>query len=256
VDEDDRARPLVVHGHGYGGQVAPQWAWAAAGLHVVGIDVRGFGASPAPRDPGGYVLTGLASPETHILRGAVCDYLRSVEVAHALLAPRVACTILHGASFAGALATMAEALLGVADLLVLAVPSLAWHEGRRFLVRTGSGAEVNAHLERRPARDEEDVMLVLRYFDAMRFADRVRSPTLVGVGEADDVVPAATVRALAARIAGPTEVMTFPVSHSNAPEEREWEAFDARWLGLARDGVPADFGAHPDSAAASRTQRT
>ena len=45
--EDQEPRPLVVHGHGYGGRVTPQWAWARTGLNVVGVDVRGWGRSRA-----------------------------------------------------------------------------------------------------------------------------------------------------------------------------------------------------------------
>ena len=85
-------------------------------------------------------------------------------------------------------------------------------------------------------------MVVFRYFDSMNFADRVRCSTLVGVGEVDHVVPAGTVRAIASHLAGPHELMTFPVSHSDSPEERRWQEFEAHWLRMAVEGVPAGFG--------------
>jgi cephalosporin-C deacetylase len=89
--ERQEPRPLVVHGHGYGGQVTPRWSWARAGCDVVGIDVRGWGRSsaavPAP-SPWGWVLTGCQSPERSVLRGAVCDYLRAVQVGRRLLGER------------------------------------------------------------------------------------------------------------------------------------------------------------------------
>jgi cephalosporin-C deacetylase len=56
------------------------------------------------------------------------------------------------------------------------------------------------------------------------------------------VVPAPTVLAIADRLGGPREVLRFPVSHSDAPEEGRWRRFERRWLELARDGVPAGFG--------------
>jgi cephalosporin-C deacetylase-like acetyl esterase len=214
----------------------------------VGVDVRGYGNSKhaAPdRAPSGYILTGSEAPETHILRGAVCDYMRAVEVAGDLLGAPAPRTVLHGFSFAGALAVMAEAQLQAADLLVLGVPSLGWAEGRRFFVTGGSGSEVNRYLDDGPeAHDEEDLMLVFRYFDSMNFADRIRCATLVGVGEVDHVVPAPTVRAIASHLGGPSEVMSFPVSHSQSPEERRWDEFEARWLRLAVDGVPQGFGTY------------
>jgi cephalosporin-C deacetylase len=243
---DGAPRPLVIHSHGYGGQITPRWTWARAGLNVVGVDVRGWGRSrdalPSP-SRWGYVLTGIESPEHHVLRGAVCDYLRTIRVGRDLLGATVTRTVLHGASFAGALALMAEALAGVADLLALAVPSFGWAEGRRLFATSGSAGEINRYLERRPEHAAEDLLTVLRYFDPVNFAGLVRCPTLVGVGVVDEVVPAATVLAIAARLAGPHELMRFPVSHSRRPEERRWRAFERSWLRLAVAGVPADFGA-------------
>ena len=243
---DDAPRPLVVHGHGYGGRSTPRWRWARAGLNVVGVDVRGWGRSraalPSP-SRWGWVLTGIESPERHVLRGAVCDYLRAVRVGRELLGTAVARTVLEGTSFAGGLALMAEALVGVADLVAVAVPTFGWAEGRRLLASSGSAGEVNRYLERRPEHAAEDLMVVLRYFDPMNFAGLVRCPTLVGVGLADEVVPAPTVLAIAAHLAGPHELMRFPVSHAGSAEERRWEAFERRWLQLARAGAPAGFGA-------------
>jgi cephalosporin-C deacetylase len=243
---DDAPRPLVVHGHGYGGRSTPRWRWARAGLNVVGVDVRGWGRSraalPSP-SRWGWVLTGIESPERHALRGAVCDYLRAVRVGRELLGTAVARTVLEGTSFAGGLALMAEALVGVADLVAVAVPTFGWAEGRRLLASSGSAGEINRYLARRPEHAAEDLMVVLRYFDPMNFAGLVGCPTLVGVGLVDEVVPAPTVLAIAAHLAGPHELMRFPVSHAGSAEERRWQAFERRWLQLARAGAPAGFGA-------------
>jgi cephalosporin-C deacetylase len=238
-------RPLVVHGHGYGGQVAPRWSWARAGCDVVGVDVRGWGRSsaavPSP-SPWGWVLTGCQSPERSVLRGAVCDYLRAAQVGRRLLGDAASRTVLEGTSLAGGLALMAEALAGVADLLAVAVPTFGWAEGRRLLASAGSAAEINRYLERRPEHAAEDLMVVLRYFDPVNFAGQVVCPTLIGVGLVDPVVPAPTVLAIADRLGGPCEVLRFPVSHSDAPEEGRWRRFERRWLELARSGVPEGFG--------------
>ena len=43
-------------------------------------------------------------------------------------------------------------------------------------------------------------------------------------------------------LGGPREVMELPVSHTEHPEEKLWERFEAYWLRLALEGVPADFG--------------
>ena len=242
--KDGVPRPLVVHSHGYEGELDPVWHWARAGVNVVGVEARGYGRSedalPSPSS-WGYVLTGIESPEEHVLRGAVCDYMRAVEVGREILGASVSRTVLHGASFAGGLAVMAESILQAADLLVVAVPSFGWAEGRRFFVREGSGKEINRYLEAHPG-SEEDLMLVLSYFDPMNFAHDIRCPTLVGLGVEDNVVPAPTVYAIADRLGGPHEVMELPVSHTERPEEKLWERFEAYWLRLALEGVPADFG--------------
>ncbi|QDU61715.1 Cephalosporin-C deacetylase [Planctomycetes bacterium Pan216] len=242
--EDDKRRPLVVHSHGYGSQCAARWDWARRGVNVLGVDIRGFGVSESAvpkRSRWGYVLTGIESPERSVVRGAVCDYLRAVEVADELVGDRTSRRLLHGVSFAGGLAVMAQGLLRYADLLALGVPTFGWAEGRQFFVRTGSGAEINRFLQERPEATE-DTMVVLRYFDPMNFAPLVKCPTLLGVGLEDDVVPADTVYPIAHHLDGPLELMQFPVSHSDRPEEKLWKQFEDRWLGMALSGVPEGFG--------------
>ena len=242
--KDDVPRPLVVHSHGYGGGLEPMWHWARMGVNVLGVEARGYGHSRdalSSLSPWGYVLTGIESPETHVLRGAVCDYMRAVEVGREILDPFVSRTVLNGTSFAGGLAVMAESILQVADFLVVAVPSFGWAEGRRLLVEDGSGQEINRYLETHPER-EEDVMLVLSYFDSMNFATEIRCPTLVGLGLQDNVVPAPTVYAIVNHLSVPHQVVRLPVSHTDLPEEKLWERFEAYWLRLAVEGVPPNFG--------------
>jgi cephalosporin-C deacetylase len=134
-----------------------------------------------------------------------------------------------------------DGLTALLDRVVVAVPSFGWAEGRRFLVQEGSGQEINHYLEAHPER-EEDLMLVLSYFDSMNFAADVRCPTLVGLGLEDNVVPAPTVYAIANHLGGPHEVVRLPVSHTERPEEKLWERYEAYWLRLAVRGVPRNFG--------------
>jgi cephalosporin-C deacetylase len=258
--EDPAPRPLVVHAHGYRSQAVRRLEWVRSGCHVLGFDIRGFGRSlaavPAPA-PAGWVLTGGRRPETSVLRGAVCDYVRATEVATALGVPTL-CAVSHGISLAGGLALLAEAVAPRADLLVLGVPTFGWTEGRRLLVEAGSGAEVASFLEQHPQYPEDDLQTVLSYFDTALLAPRVGCPTVVGLGVVDRVVPCATVEAVVERFRAPLEVMTFPVSHDAGPAMRAWDRFDERWLGLAVGGVANGFGqdrpAGQRNAAASRTQ--
>lgn len=243
--DDDTPRPLVVYTHGYLDQTEPMWEWAQAGLNVLGFDVRGFGLSHEAVESiseWGYVLTGKESPETQILRGAVCDYVRAVDVGLAIFKDRISRLIMHGISFAGGLGLMAESLIHKADLLAIGVPTFGWTEGRFFFAEYGSGFEINRYLESRH-EEAEDIMSVLRYFDSMNFADSIVNPTLVGVGLDDNVVPPETVFAIIKHLKCPHEVMEFPMSHKRTPEEtKEWKKFEDRWINLALNGVDDNFG--------------
>jgi cephalosporin-C deacetylase len=242
---DDEPRPLVISSHGYGSRCRVRWDWASQGVNVLAVDIRGFGISrDALPDPSrwGYVLTGIESPETSVIRLAVCDYMQAARVGRLLLGSRVSRCVFEGVSFAGGLALMAQAVTGESDLLAIGVPTFGWAEGRNLFVRSGSGAEISRYLERRPDH-VEDTMVVLRYFDAVNFADRVSCPTLLALGLEDNVVPAKTVYGIANHLKVPYELMEFPVSHSDGPEEEQWAQFEAYWLRLALQGLPVDFGA-------------
>ena len=243
---DHEPRPLVITSHGYGMQCRPRWDWARRGVNVLAVDIRGFGISRAALpDPSrwGYVLTGIESPETSVIRLAVCDYMQAARVARTLLADRVQTCVFEGVSFAGGLALMAQAVSGDSDLLAVGVPTFGWAEGRNLFVKSGSGAEISRYLARRPD-DAEDTMVVLRYFDAVNFADRVSCPTILALGLEDDVVPAKTVYGIANHLAVPYELLEFPVSHSDGPEEAQWSLFENCWLNFLQRGLPGDFGAH------------
>ena len=225
-------RPLIVTTHGYNSHCNPVLDArhvTACGADLLCFDVRGFGLSRAACavDPAGYVLTGMTDPRTSILRGAVCDYVRAVEVG-ALLGAGGGGTVFHGRSFGGALAIMAQAVAPRADYLVAAVPTLGWADGRRRMATGGSTLEVNEYLSRHPAA-EAAVMRTLAYFDTVNYADRVACDALVGVGLHDTVVPPATVYAIANHMAPRPQVMELPVSHTELLEERHWVQFDRRW---------------------------
>lgn len=247
--EDDPPRPLVISSHGYGCQSKARWDWARQGVNVLSVDIRGFGKSkealPHP-SRWGYVLTGIETPETSVIRLAVCDYVQAARVGRILTTGHASRTVFEGVSFAGGLALMSQAVTGGADLLAIGVPTFGWAEGRNLFVKSGSGAEISHYLNRRPDH-LEDTMVVLRYFDAINFADRISCPTLIALGLEDDVVPAKTVYGIANHLAAPYELMEFPVSHTSGPEEEQWEQFETYWLQLALQGPPEGFGSHGKS---------
>jgi cephalosporin-C deacetylase len=211
---------------------------------VFGFDARGFGRSADGVDVSahGYVLTGIDSPETSIVRGAVADYLQAIRTAEMLLDGRASSVTCHGFSFGAALALMGAALSERAGFLAAGQPTFGWNAERRRIALAGSTREINEYVAAHP-RQRDRVMDTLEYFDTVHFASLVRCPALVGIGLDDDVVPSRTVLAVVNHMRCPLELRLLPVSHSNDPRESLWRDFHDEWLRYTIDGLPRDFGA-------------
>ena len=227
-----------MHSHGYGGRCEVRWDWAEQGVNVLGVDIRGFGESSDAAGEvsrAGYVLTGIQSPETSILRAAVATTPAPCRWATSCWALRPPDWSPTGSASRVGWPSWLKRCSRWSTCWLWAFPPLAGVDGRQFFVKQGSGAELSRYLAARP-QSAEDLALVLRYFDTMNIAPGVTCPTVVGLGLADDVVPAETVFAIANHLGGPHEVMEFPVSHSEHPDEQLWKQFDARCVALALEG--------------------
>ena len=236
-------KPLIVHSHGYNSQYDVMLNWASHGCHVLGIDFRGFGRSEhLTLAKGSYVMTGIEAPQTSILRGNVADLLQAIRVGRMLLGDRVSSMTLKGFSFGGAMALMAAALDKTTNLVVAGQPSLGWHSERLRLSTAGTGAEKRRYLDSNPS-ERDTVMSTLSYFDTLHFAPRITTPTLIGIGLDDAVVPSRSVIAISNHVKTPQfEVRILPVAHSDDPRESLWKEFDEQWLAFTTDGIPDDFG--------------
>jgi cephalosporin-C deacetylase len=243
TSQSQSPRPLIVHAHGYNDRFQVMHEWARRGFNVCGFDARGFGRSAAAVAivPEGYVLTGIESPDTSILRGAVTDFLQALRAARELLGEQVSSVNFYGFSFGGALALMAAALSREPDFVVVGQPTFGWHDERHRLARAGSALEVKQYITQFPWR-RDAVLSTLAYFDTLHFAPLVNAPTLFGVGLDDAVVPSRTVLAVVNRIRRWLEVRLLPVSHSTDAREALWQQFHEEWLGYIAAGTPADFG--------------
>ena len=165
-------RPLIVHSHGYNSQYDVMLNWANSGCNVLGIDFRGFGRSEhLDMALGGYILTGVHSPHTSILRGASMDLVQALRTARLLLGSRLQSTTLYGFSFGGGMALMAGALDKDVDFMVVGQPTLGWHNERLRLSKAGSSAELNRYMSCKPA-ERDTVMQTLGYFDTMHFGEQ------------------------------------------------------------------------------------
>ncbi len=195
--KDDQPRPLVVHGHGYNSRYSAQWLWALAGLErgrrrypQLRPFPEGRGAALAV----GFMLTGFESPEARVLRGAVCDYIQAVRVGRAAWRARGQAPSCSAASVSRG---PWRSWLKRPRNVPICSPSTTfeWHDGRNELAQASSAIEVRRFRERQP-HHAATIRDTLRYFDSMNFAPMIRSPTLLGIGRRDIVVPPATVYAI------------------------------------------------------------
>lgn len=262
----------VVIGHGYGPQKSLEeeasgfGKLTARGLAVLVIRVRGFAGSPGGDEPDGWILKGLADradagkepdPEAWIVSGAVRDTVNAVRALAAWLRERGVDTppSLHGVSLAGGLATIAAAQLhrmsdegfegcGLSRL-VLGAPTFGdwpWRMQSRAHSGNGSGAEL-WDLFLRHTRRADELLEMLRTYDAALHARDVRCPVLCRLAEKDDVVPAPTAAAVFNALATDTGrkwrfVTKFGHYDGGLAHARRYELFarcSADFLDPARD---------------------
>lgn len=225
-------RPQWIRGHGYGFPEGsqpftladdPEWI-------TLTVDARGYGRSRVEGDPGipGWVVHGIEDRSRYILRGAVADWIRCVEVARALPEADPALTLLTGGSLAGGLAMLAapwvDDLLG----LVASVPTFGAYRLRENLVKRGSGAEVNQRLAQAPPAERAALRENLRYFDVVNLAPLIQVEAMIGLGVLDDVVPGETVAAIYHALGSrEKQLLSYPCSHSTHPLASLWDDFTA-----------------------------
>lgn len=234
-EEGDVDRPQWVYGHGYGSLGGCGWAFGAVsrGFIALGLDARGYGRSRQDDDPSvpGWVLHGIDSPRDYILRGAVADTIRAVQVARALQGADPARTVLRGGSFSGGLAVLAAPWIEDLAYVAVSVPTFGAYGLRRTLVERGSGKEVNDYLDEVGSPQAEEILGNLRYFDAVNAAPYVKAPISVGLGIIDVVVPGETVAAIYHALGShEKELLHYPCSHSTHPLTSAWRAWEQHIL--------------------------
>ena len=246
-------RPQWVYGHGYGSRNGCGWNFAPArkGFITLGLDARGYGRSRLDGDPSvpGWVLHGIESPKDYILRGAVADTIRAVQVARTLEGADPTRTVLKGGSFSGGLAVLAAPWISNLAYVAVSVPTFGAYSLRRTLVERGSGKEVNDYLDRVGPARAETILQSLRYFDAVNAAPYVTAPISVGLGVIDAVVPGETVAAIYHALGSrDKELLHYPCSHSTHPLTGAWRAWEehileraARHVGLEVTSRLTDF---------------
>jgi len=245
-------RGAVITTHGYeadDGFPDEQEPWTDSGLATLRLRIRGYPPStldvPDLRDD--WILHGIESPETWIVRGAVVDLMQAYRCLRRRVGP--ACPIsLHGESFGGGLAVIAAAQLAAMGdppaRLAIALPSFGDWRWRRERYCNGAGGQINAMLKAMRA-DADRIMQTLLYGDACFHARKITIPTLCKLALRDDVVPAPAAAAVFNALQSPVKArLVTPFGHFDGglANARQHLAFErAHPLFLDPDRPPEDI---------------
>ncbi len=187
-------------------------SWAKMGYAAIGVAPRGKLRSNHHYNPGypGLLTDNIVDRHTYSYRGFYVDAARAVdfvltrpEVDHARIG-------VHGSSQGGAL-TITTAALRPEHIIVGAAgaPYLCGFLDAASLTHSWPYEEINDYLRLYPER-EPQVRETLNYFDGINFAPRIRCPTLIYVGLADDVCPPETGYAVYDALTCPKELHAYP----------------------------------------------
>ncbi|GAB6859327.1 acetylxylan esterase family protein [Microbacterium xylanilyticum] len=235
---DGPARIGVVHGHGYGGRAAPDFARVPDDAAVIFPVARGLGAlntgvgAPSTRDD--HVVAGLEDPDRSVLGLCARDLWLAADALCTLAGPLPLAYV--GESFGGGIGALALPWDDRYIAATLIVPSFGQHDERLAVRCLGSGEALRRHVQAHPAARD-----VLRLFDASTAMLLNRIPVRVEAALWDANVPPQGQFAIAnavARSAGPLELAVLPAGHAVYPGRerltREFEEAGRAHLDQAR----------------------
>ena len=153
----------------------------------------------------GYVLTGIESPETSVIRLAVCDYMQSARVARRLLGERVARTVFEGGQFCRRPRADVAGRDGRCRSARGRRPDLCWAEGRNLFVNPAPVPRSATTSPDDPIMPRHDGRVALLRHGQFRRPRLL--PDRACLGLEDDVVPAKTVYGIANHLRVPFELM-------------------------------------------------
>jgi cephalosporin-C deacetylase len=176
--------------------------WARKGYAALSVAPRGKLRSLDRFNPGypNLLTHNIVDRHTYAYRGFYVDAWRGIDVL--LSRPEVdpARLGVTGSSQGGGLTITTAAMRHEVRAASAGAPYLCGYMDAIALTHTYPYEEINdylrAHPDSRPAVEE-----TVAYFDGLNFADRIRCPIIVNIGQQDNVCPPETGHALFARIA-------------------------------------------------------
>ena len=232
--------PAVLVSPWYGrGEVAPPREAALQGLAVLEYQGRGFAVdlSSYPAENSSYILSGIESPDSYVFRELYAHAKRGVDVLASrpeVDARRIGAT---GMSQGGGLSLAAAGLDARVSAVSAGFPFLCGVQASLSAAR-GPYQELRAFMERGPAQ-RRAAARTLAYFDVLNFAPRIKAAALVQAGLRDRTCPAAGIREVYGRLAGPKVLAEFPAADhmdDNVPRWEKLKAFLIERLGARAPG--------------------
>jgi len=257
--EANKGLPGLVRFHGYSGnrgQISELLFWALQGYAVLALDIRGQGGeTPDSRiypsgAAGGWMTLGLETLHTYYYHQVYLDAVRMVEALAKqpeVDPKRLGCI---GKSQGGGLAIVAAGLnnhfgreldlKGRVTAITAAMPFLADFRRAYEFQSGGPLEELIGYFQLKDPQHkrEEKIFASLDYFDAVNFAPWLGNETscLVAMGLKDTVCPPPSVYALYQALGRKKELLVYPESGHEMPDEYvdEQLEFLARKLELSK----------------------
>jgi cephalosporin-C deacetylase len=204
--------PVVVHFAGYGGEMLIDADLVSAGYAVFDFSHRGMlmGSKGFDRySPAPLIARDVEDPERYVYRSIVIDCLLAIKVLSKLEKVDSLRLGVMGTSQGGALALIAAALSGQVKAAACDLPWLTDYEYVLTHDVGGLYGELKEYLQRFPEK-KAGAVRTLGYFDTLSFADQVRSPVFMSLGDSDPIAPAASARRLFQRIPGVKTLLEIP----------------------------------------------
>ena len=221
--------PAVIRFPGYKGEPGLRRDWGRKEVVALNVAVRGKLGSKADFDPGypGLLTHGIGDRDTYGYKGVIADCVRGIDFL--LSRPEVdpqrifAC----GSSQGGGLTLITSALRPEIKGGVAGYPFLCCYPESMRMLRSYPYDELTCYARANPDRVEE-MLEILRYYDAVNFAPGIKCPMVVGIALEDEVCPPGTSYAAYQALTGEKELWLFPDSgHGNA---HEYPAKETAWL--------------------------